>query len=206
MLAQVDVDKAAEIGEKVSMELSPVLDAVSSDIGRVMTFSVVVLIVLGSAAMASSVAESRLRGRDFHFILGFLIPVVYPALIFCVLPKRKYSRKQEEERKEEHQREGPPPVEGPKLAAVDAEEDEDSPLDEMGASRKYNQAYFKNLLFDDSGNSRGPFLLLVDGVELRAERILDVMPQMVVLETINADGKQQTIRIPYQRIGSCREL
>ena len=48
----------------------------------------------------------------------------------------------------------------------------------------------------------GLFRVVVDGVE----RIVDVMPEVAVIETLNADGKLQTLRVPYGKIESCTEI
>ena len=45
----------------------------------------VLLVLLGSAAISSTIAESKLRGPRIHFVAGLLLPVAYPIFAFSVL-------------------------------------------------------------------------------------------------------------------------
>lgn len=165
-------------------------------------------VVVGSAAFASSIAESRLRSRNLHFLIGMFIPVIYPALAFVALPRRKYHRKGDDDIYDlgaGKRSDGAPPPDGPALPPKQVADKGDS-LSGSALPTSYDDIFFKGLLFDEGGNARGPFILTIDDVEVRIERILDAMPEVAVLETMNSDGKQQTLRIPYTRINGCREL
>jgi hypothetical protein len=80
----------------------------------------------------------------------------------------------------------------------------DNLVREQGAG--YNEAYFRGMQRDSQGNPRGPFELMVAGNPIRAQRIGQVQATLIVIETVNQEGKTQTLRIPFDKIESCREL
>lgn len=144
-------------------------------------------VIVGSGAFASSIAESRIRGRDFHFFLGMLIPVVYPIIILVSLPRKEFKKEE--------------------VKTMDQiKEFTEEKSGEFDLSSSLNYDFFQGAMFDETGNPRGPFIMSVDNVELRVERIAEVLPKIVVLETVNSDGKQQTMRLPFSRISSCHEI
>lgn len=160
-------------------------------------------IFIGSAAIAESIGERKRRGRWLHFILGFFIPLAYPALIFAFLPRRKIHRRKEET----------PPMDAqinvPAFDSVEAKTETgqaESGLSFSTDSPVFNPEYFRELAVDDEGNPRGPFLLSIDNTEIRVNRILEILPNVVVLETASGEGGRQTLRIPYRRIQNFREI
>jgi hypothetical protein len=156
------------------------------------------LLWLASGCIASTIAEIRLRSPILHLLGGLIIPGVYPLAVLFMMPvKQQKVEKQEEE--VEHV-EGPPPVEQTPLSGTAITEDFSDEGDIA-----YNQAYFKKICFDSEGNHRGPFIIDVGDDELRVEKIVDCLLSVCVIEITNADGKAQTLRIPYDRVKSCTD-
>ena len=167
----------------------------------------ILIIFLGSGCISGSIAEERMRNIAGHFILGFIVPIIYPILIYMKLSV--HSKEEARGRKvlDFEQVEGAPPVETPPPAMV-----ENAPpalLDSRMLDKPvvvFDQAYFKKVAVDMSGNYRGPFLLTVNGEKLKTERIIDSLPEVVLIEFLSADGKMQNMRIPYKNIEGCQEL
>ncbi len=157
----------------------------------VLTF-VGVTVVLGSACWASSIAESRLYSPKLHFFVGLFIPVLYPVILLFAMDV-KYPGAVP-------QAEGPA-AEEPAAAPEEAEQEEEEEEDVI----EYDQAYFKEIARDEAGNFVGPWRIDFADNVVMAQRILDPLPHVVVIETVPSGpkGKTQRLRIPYDKIESC---
>ena len=169
-------------------------------------FSGIMIVVLWSASYSASVAEIKLRRPSVHFFIGLLVPVIYPFVALWKLPVYSGSNRRNQKRQAYEKGEGPPPVEvAPPLlenappALVNADMLEKSNVE-------YDQSYFKKIAIDVAGNYRGPFFLTISGEKLKVERIIDPLPNVLLVEFISADGKLQNMRIPYKNIESCTEM
>ena len=222
---QSDKAKKKVIPEKVNKKVDTVvvrgkkfgqwLSRDDSAWSQAMFFFIIFMVFLGSAAFASSIAEKKRRSNVIGFIGGAFVPFLYPIATFFILPKKRMKSVEEQiaERSEddEHFEEGAPPIErAPKSSnrsSTYVGMPEIVTEDSMGsATAVFTQQYFKGIMQDELGNFRGPFSMGVDGQELRVERIVEAMEEVISIETINSDGKQQKLRLPYKKIESCREL
>ena len=175
---------------------------------QAMTF-VLAGLVIGSGSFAGSVAEARNRNRLLHLLAGCLVPVIYPVAVFYLMT---YREKQVKERrvKEEHEQyertDGAPPPDAPPLVD-EAMAPPEVTAELLGkANVGYDQAFFKQMTYDEKGNYRGPFLFVVNDEEFKVERIVSALDNVVVIENLSSDGKTQRLRIPYKRVQSCTEL
>lgn len=193
VIAQLEAP-ASEMGADLLHKFSEFNKALASEglLPICLLGSFFVLVLIASAAFSASIAESRIRNRNFHFLLGFLLPVLYPAAAFALMKRRRFKSEEEEEESEF------------KSSTKVAEDAQDTGLRDF--DNLFNHDYFKEMMFDNNGSLRGPFQMRIDDVDLRVERISDVLPKVVVIETINADGNQQTMRLPFERITGCREI
>ncbi len=173
---------------------------VDGEIPQLTAYCVIALVWLWSGCVAASIGESRLRSPFLHFLFGLVLPVLYPVIIFFRMdfnvPKEEAAADEEDV---EHV-EGPPPVVGEDAPAMISEEALGQPAE------VFNEEFFKQRAVDLAGNVLGPYLVTVDGQELRAERIVDAMPNVVILEITSAGGKSQTLRVPYDRIEAFKDL
>ncbi|HPN84191.1 MAG TPA: serine/threonine-protein kinase, partial [Victivallales bacterium] len=89
--------------------------------------------------------------------------------------------------------------------AVETDEnkpDADSGEDDSEKTPQISQEYLRESATDDMGNSRGPFMFVFDdGKVLEAQRIVNCLPEHVVVEIIEK-GTPRTIRFPYSKISS----
>ena len=61
------------------------------DAGHAVSVVVLILLMLawvGSAALASSLAEARLRSHFVHFVAGLVFPLLWPAVVFALGRRR----------------------------------------------------------------------------------------------------------------------
>jgi hypothetical protein len=169
----------------------------------------VITVWIWSGCFASSVAETRMHGPLKHFIAGLVIPILYPLIILVALPyrtvKETVAAATSEERIERV--DGPPPAEMLPVASIG--EDGSVGLidpDMLDATVTFGESYFKHRAVDSTGRALGPYVITVGGDELRAERIVEVLRNAVVIEIAITGGEGQTLRIPYDKIDNCVEV
>lgn len=166
------------------------------------------LIWLGSGSLAASIAETRGRNPIVHFIAGLIIPVIYPLAISAAMSGK--AAREEEKPKEQpkpmfERAEGAPPVEmaaGSEVAMAKLDENMLKAEDRS----QYDQPYFRRIATDETGRMRGPFMITTSGVEVRVERIIDCLPEVLVVETATSDAKTSRLRMPYNKIEGCKEI
>jgi hypothetical protein len=173
--------------------------------------AVAMAVIITSGGFAAAIAERRNRGPLRHFALGCLAPVIYPLMIQATLKHytgESSSRRREADQDEGFQRvEGAPPPGGPPVLSPTS----DAPpvIDEeiLGQPRiQFDESFFRQMTYDAKGGFRGPFEFIVNGTQVKVERIVEVLESVVVVENVNADGKPQRLRIPYSKVESCKEL
>ena len=99
------------------------------------------------------------------------------------------------------------PIDGPPPPTAEAGALESLLTEQMLAENTAvcDREFFESIYKDEEGNFRGPFLLLVGGEQIRAERISDLLERVLVIETLSAAGQTQTLRVPYVNVESCTE-
>lgn len=154
----------------------------SADFNYVLVFAAVFTTAVLSGCWSSSIAEKKARATIPHLVLGFALPAVYPLLIFMILPAKKNKSKVVEKPKE-----------------VDEEDDLDLPFQDLDAD------YFKKIYLDAEGNLNGPFIIDTEDSVIKAEAIIEVYDDFIVVETLNKDDARQRLRVPYVKMTSCSE-
>ena len=154
----------------------------TADFNQVLIYSVAFIIAVLSGCWSSSIAEKKVRGTLPHLVLGLCIPVVYPLLIFIALPAKKKKKV----------------VEEPKVLEEE-EDDLDLPFQDLNAD------YFKQIYLDANGDFTGPFIIDTEDSVIKAEAIIEVQNDFIVVETLNKDDAKQRLRVPYGKMTSCSE-
>ena len=193
--------------ESLTTIFSEYISYLSSDWPDLLLFIFIIAVWLASACFSASIAETRMRSLPLHFFGGLLLPIIYPVFILLKLPVYDSTKRSLQDRKEFEIISGaPPPVE----TAPPAMDDAPPALVDSDMLNKpkviFDQVYFKQIAVDMTGNYRGPFLLTVNNEKLKAEKIIDSLLEVVLVEFLSADGKVQNMRIPYKNIESCTEL
>lgn len=164
--------------------------------------AVALTIWLGSAAWAGSIAGSRHHSTKLHFVLGLAAPYLYPLIILFAMDvkgasARERARKEQEEAElsaQEEKRRVADMLETPR------DEFEDEPVEE---TPQWDMAYFDRISRDENGNPTGPWRIVYGDTEVIAVRIVDALPQNVLVEVEGDDERGHRLRIPYSRIVSC---
>lgn len=163
--------------------------------------SVILVIIFGSAFMSASVAEMRNRNRLIHCVLGLIIPWIYPVAIFFLLPKYNPSKKRIAE---EHEI-----AEEKEVPESHLKSYKKTGKDEISAEpdiMELSPHYFAMLAKDEAGTPRGPFILkLKDGRILEISKIINPLPDIVIVEIEELKGNVKTVRFPYSQIQSCQD-
>ena len=178
--------------------------------GTMVLIALGLVVVVGSGMAAMTVAEIKNRNRPLHCILGCLLPVAYPALLYFVLPEfRLVSREEKElEKMVESMGEAETPLPESELRTVaKADKKGVAPAfdEKLKVGVRMDQQYFSRIMADEVGNPLGPYILeMVDGKIVEISRISGALPNVVAVE-IDQDGagEPKTIRIPYDRIKKC---
>lgn len=176
------------------------------DWGTAIFKSFAYVLVFGSPFAAASIAETRGKNRLVHFVLGFMLPWVYPVVIFFTMPKTSMVEEKKKDLDQEPQHaEEPNAIPESHIKSV---KDEDQKLKpQEPAPAEINHLYFEKISSDETGKPLGPYnLILSDGRKVEISRIVNALPDLVVVEIIEGDNKKRTVRFPYSKIKSCEIL
>ena len=156
-------------------------EIINSQLDRDLTIILFIVFTcsLMSACLANSISEKRAHKRLIHTLAGFILPIIYPLFIAVSLPQKADKKKKKEVRKPEE-------TTTTELPIMD--------LDEK---------YFKQIYLDSEGTPTGPYLIDMEENIVKAEFIIEVHPDFIVIENINGQGKKQRMRIPYNKMTSC---
>lgn len=175
---------------------------ISPSIISMIGYVIIIVFFLISAFLASTISEMKGKGILIHFVLGLLIPYVYPAIILFLLPGFNYNESKEQLEEEKKSKGLSVKKYVNKGDCVDGNHLHDNNTDVV-ETQIYNQAYFAAITVDENGNPLGPFLIeLDDGRALHAHKIINAMSGIVALDII-IKKENQTIRLPYNKIVSC---
>lgn len=138
---------------------------------------------VGMASWAGSLAEQRNRHPLPHFLLGLVVPFLYPFLL-------------------QLQHEGGTGV-AASAAAPAASPEPAAPVAQAAAAPapSYDAAFFRRLLAEDRVTAATPIEVTFGGHTLRVVGVVDTLPEVAVLQVIpQAGAGVQRMRVPYARI------
>jgi hypothetical protein len=169
-------------------------------------------IIVGSSMFAMTVAEFKNRNRFVNGLLGGILPVIYPVLMYFVMPKYKMSGKEEKEEKKQKIKTMLEPMPSqevvPKSNMRSIQKADKKGIDPATAavesSDEYNEHYFSHIMKNESGNYAGPFIFEIeDGKILEVMRITATMHNAASVVIGTEETEQRTIRLPYTKIKAC---
>lgn len=173
--------------EKAELDADPLLALV---LALGLTF------LLGSACWAASIAQARRHSVWLHFVLGLLLPWLYPLVILFamgikgereMLAKREAEKRAREEREAERQRNIA------LNAPVEAGDEDDG-------GQAWKRSYFERIARDRDGKPAGPWDVQFNGAVLRIARIIEAQDELVLVEQVDARGQASRMRLPYAKI------
>ena len=169
---------------------------VEYDIGAAVLVAVAIVVLLGSACWAASIAKCRRYNPVPHFILGIFIPWLYPLIILFALDikgvKEMRARAEEERLAREAEE-----AERQKNIALNRKEEVEE-VKGLG----WSQGYFEKISRKADGSDGGPWLVTYGGNTIRVLRIVEALPEVVNVEFEGEKGATMRIRIPYAKIES----
>ncbi len=204
MAAFIDILK--HIGAKI-LELTKHFAGVTADaqlefdLGTWLTIILVILFLLGSACWAASIAASRRHPIWMHFVLGFVVPWIYPIIILFKMDiygeaERKRAEQEALQKKAEAEAEKQRIQE--QLGKQVALEEDESGIE----GKQWNQKYFDKIGRDEEGRNAGPWKAVISGNEIIVLEILETEPELVYVVFKDFKGAPKKMRIPYAKIES----
>ncbi len=213
-----------QLSDKLELSYSLVFDAF---------FIILAGLWLTCAFWAASMAARMQSSKIIHFAISLLIPVLYAVVLSILLPgilrrQRREARKlQKAAEAEKRQRKIPPPEtkhrspgrrngsssapgEKPQTesesTAASAENDRHTD-DKISKEHLYYDFFYDLNKLQKNNQMVRPLRISYAGVEIVANCIIEVMPQLVVVETATKDryAKPQCLRIPFRKIESIKQ-
>ena len=160
------------------------------------------LFFLGSAFWAASIASARRYNPFLHFLLGLLLPWVWP--LYMLL---KFDLKGEKERKaamaaeSQAQKEAEAQRQKDLTATLGVESAAEPDPAEVGFTPKY----FESIARHKDGSKAGPWDIAFNGIALHVLTIEEVLPQVVKVNFMDEKAHISQMRIPYARIEYWRD-
>lgn len=152
-----------------------------------------VILALGSACWAASIASARRHNPILHFALGLIIPWLYPLIILFAMdiPGKWDFVSQKDEKPAEN---APAEEETAQEETAEAQPLEDIPFEPT-------QAYFSKIWRNAEGQPAGPWNCVFNGNPIVVTEILDILPEcLIVMFYDKKPGDLHKMRFPYSKI------
>ena len=157
------------------------------------------VIFCGSAMAAMTIAEIKFRNRIGHGALGLICPIIYPVVLYFVIPSAVKKEIDEDAFEKELLGDVIPDSDLKSIAKADKK----GGLNIIPDADLLDQQYFTRTAKDEMGKLRGPFILELDDDQiLEIECIVEALPPAVAVQ-IGDGEKAKTIRLPYAKIKKC---
>ena len=136
---------------------------------------IIITIVLGSAFWSAELAEKDRQSRLAHFCGGLFIPWLYPLLIYKTTTSSDKN-----------------------TTVTNTKE----PVEKI-TENETKAKLFAQLATDENGTPQGPFIFyLIDDGTVKAEKIIEVKGDLIIVKVVNHSGESQKLRILYSKIKS----
>ena len=147
------------------------------ELKKIILYSLIPVLLLFSAFFSGTLAEKHHKSRPYHFLLGILLPVIYPLFIF----KKKWNTTHKIMM---------PIIPNEKKHNVEHEN-----------INKYKYNLFKKIARNKDGNPNGPFNFeLMNETILNVTRILEVKPNQLSIEIKTESGNLKKLKVPFSSI------
>lgn len=170
---------------------------VEYDLGAAFLIAIGILVLLGSACWAASIAKCRRYNPIPHFILGIVLPWIYPLVILFALDIKGVK---EMRAKAEQERQAMEAAEAERQKNISLNMGVKAPEEEVEEETGWNQAFFEKIARAEDGSSAGPWLATYGGNTIRVLSIIEALPEVVNVEFEGEKGAPMKIRIPYAKI------
>jgi len=140
---------------------------------------IIILFITFSAFWSAALAERDRRNRLLHFIIGAIIIILYPLIIYRVMTSSKKTK-----------------------VKILSTKEELAELNKISHNVKLSKAkIFEKIIIDDSGKRTGPFqFIMKDGTTFKVLQVTDMKDNIAHVDMIISDAKIKKIRVPFLNI------
>lgn len=175
--------------------------------GSMMTIAILLALVVASGMVSMTIAEVKNRNRPLHCVLGCLLPIAYPVLLYFVLPEFKMVSTEEKELEKMVESMGEAKTEVPESelkSVAKADKKGQTPVLDGSQPKQLNQQYFARIMTDEVGNHTGPYMFeMDDGKILEVNKITAALNNVLAVEVGKVGTDAKTIRLPYNKVKVC---
>ncbi len=173
------------------------------DAGFTIQLALLFLFLFGSACWAASIASSRRHNPVPHFVLGFILPWIYPLVILFAMDIEG-----ESERRKQMQQEAQAKAEAEEQRkrniAINTQNatgntSSDNEVEEE-ALDGFDQQRFRKLARNPDGSLAGPWDVVFNNIQIHVVYIIEALPQVVHVACLDEKGAVVQMRIPYAKI------
>ena len=154
----------------------------------------IVIAVLASACWAASIACARRHNAFVSFLLGLLIPWIYPLVILFAMNipgKWDVTKKKKEEEKAVME-----------AAVAEVEENTIKPDENGEIPFEATPAYFNTISRTADGQPAGPWKVTFNGNVITVTKIIEILPEALSVEFHDSKSELKKMRFPYSKIES----
>lgn len=173
------------IFEKIMKDLNELLLDVDAWSVLGIIFAILfVILTIGLASALSSKAEQAGSCPKINFFLGLVLPVVYPVLALLFMFKDESTKKKAKSKK----------------VKVEEAADEES-VEDGDKGEEFNKDYF----FEMNNRHRDSVFYrftLEDNESLTIFKIVECLPEVLVVIIIDEENEKHRMRVPYHKIDS----
>ena len=168
------------------------------DLGVAFMLALIILFFVGSACWAASIAACRRYMQIPHFLLGLVLPWIYPAVILFALDIKGQKQMRLAAEQERLEREAAEAERQKNIALNTAGQEVAEKVENTGFNQERFMAIFRNV----DGTNPGPWNVVFSGNEMHVIRIIEVLPELISVEVQAENGQTFTMRIPYAKMES----
>jgi hypothetical protein len=155
---------------------------------------------LGSAFWAASIASCRRHASLPHFLMGLILPWIWPLYILFNMEIKGERERKELAAQEAAKREAEEAEKARQLEAVIKEQR--GLIRDDGVKGGYTRDYFLAISRKEDGTPGGPWKAVFFDREVLVKQILEVLDEVISVEMVDRKGKMSKMRMPFNKIES----
>ncbi|NMA41934.1 MAG: hypothetical protein GX946_00970 [Oligosphaeraceae bacterium] len=178
-------------------------EKVTFDFGVAASIILITTLLIGSGCWAASIAISRRHSGLLHFVLGLVFPIIHPFTIMFGMDlhgerarRKKLAAEQRKREQAEVEKQRMLEIQG----AHKTEEQGEESTEDTEKKKRFDKAYFERIARDKSGENAGPWQVGFGDDDIIVQQILEVQDNLLLVEVTGREGKNEKLRIPYNRI------
>ena len=188
------VTKVGKSTEKAQLDVDPM---------KAVLIAIFLTFWLGSAFWASSIASCRRHAAFPHFVMGLILPWIWPLYILFNMEIKGERERKERDAQEAAKREAEEAEKARQIEEVIKEQR--GLIRNEGSKGGYTREFFNAIARREDGSPAGPWKAVFMEREILVKQILEVLDEVVSVEMVDRKGKMSKMRMPFNRIESWQE-